>query len=389
MSGRPAAQTRMLVRLTIALAFFNFIGLVSARVVLSLYALDLGASASAVGVLAGMFYMFPLLLSFPVGSWADRSGPRGPLLVGSLCGTAALLIPWFVREVPAFYFAAALSGLGLAFTHVTLQNLMGTISRPEDRARNFSNFSLVGSMTNFIGPLIAGFSIDHFGHPVACVTVSALVFVGVLLLVVWGRRLPGPRRTAAAGSGGNPLRALADPATVRMLVASGLVQLGMDLFQFYLQIHGHQQGLSATAIGAILASFAAATLVVRLALARLVARYPVEQLLAVSFYIGAVGFALVPFFGNAVVLSAIAFVFGLGMGVGTPLSVMMMFNQSAEGRSGQALGLRLTTTNLLRMGGPAVFGAVAAAFGLPPVFWINAAMMGVGGVLARSGRKRG
>jgi len=41
------------------------------------------------------------------------------------------------------------------------------------------------------------------------------------------------------------------------------------------------------------------------------------------------------------------------------------------------------------MGGPAVFGAVAAAFGLPLVFWINAVMMGVGGMFARSGRKRG
>ncbi len=378
----------MLVRLTIALAFFNFIGLVSARVVLSLYALDLGAPASAVGVLAGMFYLFPLLLSMTVGSWADQRGPRGPLLAGSVCGTAALLIPWFLREVPAFYVAAALSGLGLAFTHVTLHNLMGVISRPEHRARNFSNFSLVGSMTNFVGPLIAGFSIDHFGHPVACVTVAALTFVAILLLLVWGRRLPGPKRTAATGGGGNPLRALADRSVVRMLLASGLVQLGTDLFQFYLQIHGHAHGLSATAIGAVLASFAAATLVVRLALARLVARYAAEQLLAVSFYIGALGFALVPFFGNAGVLAAIAFVFGLGMGIGTPLSVMMMFSQSAEGRSGQALGLRLTTTNLVRMGGPAVFGAVAVAFGLPPVFWINAAMMGCGGLLFRGGKTK-
>lgn len=68
------------------------------------------------------------------------------------------------------------------------------------------------------------------------------------------------------------------------------------------------------------------------------------------------------------------------MGLGVPLTVIMMFSQSAEGRSGQALGLRLTAANLVRLGGPIVFGTIGTAFGLPPVFWINAAMMAAGGL---------
>jgi len=35
---------------------------------------------------------------------------------------------------------------------------------PEQRARNFSNFSLIGAVTSFVGPLIAGLSIDHLGY---------------------------------------------------------------------------------------------------------------------------------------------------------------------------------------------------------------------------------
>jgi predicted MFS family arabinose efflux permease len=123
---------------------------------------------------------------------------------------------------------------------------------------------------------------------------------------------------------------------------------------------------------------------VRLFLARLIKRVPGEALLVWVFGMGAIGFALVPLSGNALVLGLIAFIFGLGMGIGIPLTVILMFSHSAEGRSGQTLGLRLTANNFVRMTGPIVFGAVGSAFGLPAVFWIIAAIMASGGLIARS-----
>lgn len=65
-----------------------------------------------------------------------------------------------------------------------------------------------------------------------------------------------------------------------------------------------------------------------------------------------------------------------------------MFNRSSEGRSGRTLGIRLTTTNAVRVLGPIVFGAVGTAFGVPPVFWINAAIMGATGFMSRRGAQR-
>lgn len=373
----------MAIYLTLALVFFGFVGVNAARVVLTLYALELGALPATVGVLGGMFYVFPLLLSLPIGALADRHGSRGLLISGSVCGTVALLLPYFVRHVSAFYVAATLSGLSLAFFHVTLQNLMGVLSKPHERARNFSNFSLVGAVTSFVGPLVAGFSIDYAGYAAACLCIAALPLVSVILLLGWGRLLPAGN-PASAGGASATLRTLTDREVLRMLATSGLVQLGTDLFQFYLPIYGHAKGLSASAIGAVLASFASAAFIVRFYLARLVQRVPPEKLLGWSFYMGALGFVLVPFFGHAVMLASIAFVFGLGMGVGTPLTVMLMFSRSVEGRSGQTLGLRLTSTNFVRVMAPVVFGALASAFGLPPVFWISALMMGSGGLLSRA-----
>jgi MFS family permease len=369
------------IHLTLALTFFNFVGANAARVLLTLYALELGASASAVGVLGGLLFLFPLLLSWPIGVLADRIGGRGLLLFASSCGAASLVIPFFFATLHAFYIAAALNGLALAFFHVTLQNLVGTLSLPEDRARNFSNFSLAGATTSFVGPLLAGLSIDAAGHAVACLMVASTSLIAITLLLVWGRLLP-PGKPQAPLDAGAP-HALADRDIWRMLITSGLVQLGYDLFQFYIPIYGHSIGLSASAIGTVLATLATAAFVVRLFLARLVKRLPGEKLLAWVFFMGAIGFALVPFSGSAAALSAIAFFFGLGMGIGIPLTVILMFARSAEGRSGQTLGLRLTANNLVRVTGPIVFGAIGTALGLPAVFWIVAAIMASGGLLSR------
>ena len=381
---QPGRQgdARIAIRLALALSYFNFVATGAARVVLTLYALELGAAPSVVGVLGGLLFLFPLLLSWPIGAAADRIGARGLLMFGSICGAVSLALPFFFRTLPVFYVAAALNGLGLAFFHVTLQNVIGVMSTPEHRARNFSNFSLTGSLTNFVGPLIAGFSIDTMGHAAACLVAASQSGIAVVLMLLWGHAYP-----PGTGHHDHPAgtkRALLDREVVRMLVLSAMVQLGYDLFQFYLPIYGHSIGLSASAIGGVLAVLAIAAFIVRLFLARLVKMLPGHTLLVGVLVAGAVGFALVPLAGNALVLASIAFFFGIGMGIGIPLTVILMFANSAEGRSGQTLGIRLTANNLVRVAGPVVFGAVGSALGLGAVFWIVAAILAGGCFLARS-----
>ena len=376
----------MAIALALILTFIAFTALNAARVVLSLYALTLGAPASSVGVLGGMFYVFPLLLSWPIGALSDRIGPRRLLIVGAIAGTGALLLPFYVRQVGAFYVSAALCGLSIAFYHVTLQNLVGTLSTPAQRARNFSNFSLVGAVTSFVGPLVAGLSIDHIDHAGAALVIVGMSACAFVVLPFGWRYLPGPRPPAPKASA--PADVSADPGIWRMLTARAMVQLGTDLFQFYIPIYGHEIGLSASAIGSVLASFAAAAFAVRIFLPRLVRQAKPEKVLMYSFYAGALGFLVVPFFQSLPLLMLASFFFGLGMGCGTPLTVMLMFETSSAGRSGRTLGIRLTTTNAVRVLGPMVFGAIGTAFGVPSVFWINGALMAAQGYWTKRGSRK-
>ena len=372
--------------LTFALMLFCFSSVSSARVVLSLYALDLGATPSAVGLLVATFYALPLVLSWPAGVLSDRLGSRWLLLFGTACGACGMLIPFFFRVLPALYVAGFTLGLSFTFYNVLLQNLVGLLSTPENRTRNFSNSSMFGATTLFIGPLIGGFAIDHAGHANACLASMGLALTAFTLLAVWGGALPGGHRKEAAS--GSVRDMLKDPGMLRILLTSSLVQMGQDLFQFYLPIYGHGIGLSASAIGVVLASFAAAYFVIRIIMPRLIGWLGEETLLGYSFFVAAAGFMLVPFFQSEFALAAVAFTFGCGMGCGQPITTMLLFSRSAEGRSGETFGLRQTTNNVVRVTSPTVFGYIASLFGLFSVFGISALLMAVGGALTASRKGR-
>ena len=373
----------MSINFALALGLLNMSSMRAGRVTLTLTALQLGAQPVTVGLLAATFSVFPAVLSWPAGKLADRFGSRWLLMVGALGGGLGILIPYFFSGMTAIFVAAATNGLSLSIYNVSLQNAVGLLSTPENRTQSFSNYSLTNSLGSLAGPLIAGFSIEHLGYSASCLPLALLALMPLAMLCVWGDSLPGgtgPVRPA----GGGIRDMLATKGVSKTLATSSLLQTGQDLFQFYLPVYAHGIGLSASAIGVVLAMNSAAAFVVRLTLARLIAKFNEDKVLAGAFYVGAASLALLPLFTSGTMLALAAFAFGLGMGCGQPIVTMQMFGKSAAGRSGEALGLRMTVNHLTRLVGPVIFGLIGSAFGLPAVFWVNGLMLGGGGAMSRS-----
>jgi MFS family permease len=373
--------------LTFALMICCYTSISSARVILSLFALNLGASASAVGLLVATFYAFPLVLSWPVGMLADRLGSRGLLACGTVCGAGGMAIPYFFQTLPALYVSGFALGLSFTVYNVLLQNLVGLASTPQTRTRNFSNSSMFGAAALFLGPLAGGLAIDYLSAPVACLCSAALAVAAFVLLGIFGGALPGGQGATDSAPRGRLRDLLNDRGMLRIFLSSALVQMGQDLLQVFVPIYGHAIGLSASVIGGILASFAAAYVVIRIFMARMIAVLGEERLLGYSFCVAAASFALFPFFRSETMLMLVAFAFGCGMGCGQPITTMLLFSHSAEGRSGEIFGLRQTANNLVRVTTPSVFGYVATLLGLFSVFAAGALLMAVGGALTSARAK--
>ena len=377
----------MSVHFVVALALFNMASVRAGRVLLTLYAIKLGAQPVAIGMLAATFSVIPILFSWASGRWSDRFGSRWLLLIGVIGSSGGMLLPYFAPSLATVFIAGLLSGLSMTFCNVSLQNLVGVMSAPDTRVKNFGNYTLAGSTAAFIGPLIAGFSIDRAGYNSTCLIVIAVALVPVTMLLSHGARLP--RGNPEVKREGNPWHALTLPGVWPVLAASCVAQTAGDFFQFYMPVYAHDAGLSPSAIGVVLASYSAATFVARIFLPGLVRRSSEPVVLAYAFGIAALALILVPAFHIGPLLALISFVMGLGMGCVSPITMMLMFTRSAEGRSGEAMGLRLTADNLTRLVGPMLFGVIASAAGLAAVFWLNGLMLGSGGIFARrSGPRR-
>ena len=224
----------------LALSFLNGTSEQAARVMLSLYALELGAQPLTIGVLAAAFSVFPMLLAVQAGKLTDRFGARWLLMSGALGAGVVMLLPYFAPGLPAILAAAAMIGLADAIFSVSVQNLVGILSSSDNRTRNFNYYSLAASAYCLVGPLFAGFSIDLFGHATACLYLALLTLVPVAMLVIWGGTLPGGTRLTPHTGGG--IRALlSEPGVAKVLATSSLLNTGNNLYHLYAGLrHRHR-----------------------------------------------------------------------------------------------------------------------------------------------------
>ncbi|HZN24650.1 MAG TPA: MFS transporter [Burkholderiales bacterium] len=375
----------MPISVLLLIVLLNMTAFRGSKVVITLFAVDLGMPQFYIGALVAMYSVFPMFLGLYAGKLTDRLGVRAPMIGGTVGVVAGLLVPFIFPRVPALYASAMLIGATWVFYNVCAQNLIGILSDAESRARNFSNYGLVMAGGGFFGPLLSGFSIDHFGHAQTYLHLALIPVTSALVLVAMRSIPPGLGKGKVSEEHAEySARLLSNKPLRRTLITSAIVLTGTDLFQFYMPIYGRAVGLSASAIGMILGSFSVAAFLVRLVMPRMVTRWGADTVLVWALFIGGAAYVLFPAFEHAALLAAVALVLGLGLGCSQPVSLMLIYDRAPQGRSGEALGLRVTINNFMHITIPLVFGAIGTIFGSAvPVFLANAAIMTVGGVLSR------
>jgi MFS family permease len=277
----------MAIYLIVLMCLLSHCGFGGSRVVITLYALQLGANQFTVGMLMALYALVPMIFAVAIGRLADRVGARIPMLLGTTGVAVALLLPPIFPSLVTLYVSALLLGTSFHFFFVTVTGIAGGIGGAENRARNYALVSMGFAAAGFIGPTSAGFSIDYFGHLPTFVILATFMTGPILLLWLKPGFLPRGRKTAEEGVDHRLMDLWRMPVLRTTFVASGIISSAWDLFQFYMPVYGHSIGLSASAIGVILGVFAAATFVIRIVLPYLVKRYSETQILTYAIFVAA------------------------------------------------------------------------------------------------------
>jgi len=357
----------------------NHLALSGGRVAAALSALEMGQSPFMVGVLLAMFAVLPMLLSIASGRLVDRIGVERPLVVGNVMVAAGTLL-CFIWPAPAtLMMTACLVGVGYMLHQVAAQRQLGA-APTAIRARNFSWWSLSQSVSGLVGPLAAGLSIDYLGYRYA----FGPLVLGPLIALACSYGLRGLLLPPAARTSGGPAvrprtrDLLAVPALRRVLGANVLITGAWDTHQFLLPLYGKAMGLSATTIGIVLATFAAATFIIRLALPYIQRRILPWTLVRAALAGAGASFFLYPFFHSVEPLMAVAFLLGLALGSTQPTVLALLHQHAPDNRVAEAFGIRIALINASQVSLPMACGFLATLTGLAPLFWACSLTLGGG-----------
>jgi MFS family permease len=367
----------------ILLNAFGHLCYVGSRMTTSLFALELGASAFTVGALVACFAVLPMVLSVSAGRIIDRVGPRGPVMLALGMIAVGATLPYLHPSIGILYVSSPLIGTAFMLLHIAMNSVFGAYGTPEKRAVTFSWLALGFSISNSVGPLVAGFAIETFGHAGAMLTLAMLPLIALVLL--WRRKRPLPRPAHAARARDTRLLDLLRvPALRYTLIASGLLNIGWDIYSFLMPIYGSRIGLAASTIGLIMSTFAFATFVVRAVLTQLVRHVRQWLLISSAMMLAGVAYFLFPFVESVPLLIALSFVLGLGLGASQPVIMALLYEASPPGRQGEAVGIRTTMLNISQTFIPLASGAVSAALGMVPVFALISVLLLGGAWFAKS-----
>lgn len=382
MTGVGERRSRTLPAL-IVLGVLNHTALTGSRVTVSLYALSLGASPFVVGTLMGLYSFLPMWLAVGAGRMSDRIGVRGPMLAGSLGIAVGAALPRIFPGLPALYAATSLIGIAFMLFQVAAQNATGALGEPADRPRNFTLLALGYSVSGFAGPLLVGLLIDHASFAATFVFLALLPLVPTAVFARGWLALPRKRAPHLPATSGGVVELLRNRHLRRVFIVNGLLSMAWDLHTFFIPIYGANLGLSASLIGVILAAFAAATFVVRLAMPWIARRFAEFEVLTAALFVAGGAYALFPFVGSVAPLMTLSFTLGLALGSAQPMVMSLLHSIAPAGRMGEAVGVRMSVINASTFAVPLVFGAIGSSVGIGPVFWLVGAGLAGGGFFAR------
>jgi MFS family permease len=386
----PSAPTRAWFGRLLIVTFGLSLAMNIIRPMISFRAVELGAGAFELGLIAASYSILSLVIALTLGASIDRSDPHVFLVGGAVLLGAAALVAAFVDSLPILAVAHTVMGVAQMAHVLAAQVWIADRSARVDWDSRFANLAVSTSVTQALGPVIAVsiasvpflFDAEPFraGRALAFSSVIAVAAAGLgaVLLAHPSVRVSRPSVSdVPAGSIRQTMGMARIPGIALAVVISGAVVLTVDLLIIYLPLWGLERGLSAPIIGLLLTSRAVGSIASRAILAAVTARFGWRMTLVGALLLTALALAGLSLSADAAFLLGVTFAIGFGLGAGQPMVTSWVASSVPAGQRGAMLGLQFAGNRLGQLMIPVVLGAIAAIAGVMTLFWILALTLAV------------
>lgn len=292
------------------------LGMGAAAPVMTLTALDLGASPAVAGLTVALVGLGQILGDIPAGQVVSRLGERLSIVGASTAGVLGVLLCILAPNVPVLCAGLIIVGLSNAIWGLARMSYLSEVIPFDRRARAMSLFGGAMRLGFFIGPFLGAPAILGFGTRGGFVVqLIAIATAGYLMA-----RLPDPQ-TSTSGSTQPPLSLLGiGRAHHKLLLTLGAGSLLMGAArasrEAVLPLWADHLGATAATASLIYGIGAGLDVLCAYPAGHLMDRYGRRFIVVPSMLILAIGYLTVPFTHSALTLTIAAVILGIGNGIG-------------------------------------------------------------------------
>ena len=347
-------------------------------------AIEIDASATAIGLIGAIYALFPVLLALKFGSWVGRYGEGKFLVFGtfSLIASCASLI--FTSNVISLAIATAFAGLSHLALMVGGQTMVALRAPKSEYNRLFGYYTFSASLGHTFGPVIAGILAGSLANGMPKDSNRAFIFAILLSTIAliptftWRDSAPTVKAAEAQSNTWAAAKSMLARREISLAVfISMAISSTLDLLVIFLPLLGKERAIDPAVIGLIISLRAVGSMGSRLILGKVSKHISDRKLLLSSTTFSMLACIGMVYTSNSFYLGALVFIAGFASGFGQPLTMALISLRTEADERALAVSARLTGNRLGQFVLPVIAGLIANGAGVGAVFWSMAVLLGV------------
>jgi len=341
-----------------------------------IFAGDIGASASWIGLIVGAYSISRAVIMPFIGRLSDRYGRKLFIIIGLLTGAVVSLgYIWALaaESIPLMTLTRVLHGITSAMVVPIARAWLGDIVPKNEEGRWFSYFNIAFTAGLAAGPLLGGFLTEQFGNAAPFLALSSLQLFAFVAIALKAREA-APRSTIA-----EKLPSFADLRHSRMIVGIFIFRFGyefvMGSFMAFLPVlAGIYRGISTLEVSILFTVNLVVVSIFMLFAGRLADRYDRRLMIAIGAAANFAGIALMPFmqtFWQFMILIVLRAAIGT---LSIPAQSALVVIEGRKYGMGQTMALTALAMSIGLGVGPLSSGGIADLLGINSVFYLSAGL---------------
>lgn len=376
----------------------------------------LGWGETEIGVATAAYAVLPLVLALPFGRLQTRlRSPRNFVALGVIILVIGAAYLACTGHVVHLMLASAILGVGHLMFTIGGQSMVARRSSATQMDANFGWFTASFSVGQMLGPLLSGMILGgtsltqaQAGGQDLTFSINLALWIGAVtsvlaVPVLYALRQAQPVRAhtqtqelVVVDPGAKPSarNILKLPGIASHMLAALALLAILDILVAFMPLVGEDVGASPLVVGALLAVRGATSVISRVFIRPLSARFARNTLVLVALLVSGATLAVVPaVLGLGTAGLIVAFMFmtigGFTLGVGQPMTMTLISQGVPRSWRSSALALRLMGNRVGQVVLPLAASVVAGPVGPAGGIWFACAVMTLSGVERLLNRRTG